>query len=376
MLLLLGLEASVTELRRGIDPFEVDLFGGPSRGLWVHGLAESQDTLLDTWTRSLDHDPVVLNLTISDESTQWCNSLLGKIELSSSVSSIITLANSVHLVITRGTMMVTILTGTSNSPLDVRRMPGTNTGNLTETLVCLSGQLLGSPSRSNTRETMTLGDTDNINHLVLLEDGVDWNWLLEETLSEVDLVGDRTTVDLDFHEVGLLLLEWCLADLGVGENTDDSAVLLDTLELVGNGGTVVVGVLLGVLGESLLLGSVPILVESALDFVAEMLSPNGGEGAETAGGFDVTDDTDSNHWWGFNDCDGLDNLTLVHLSTWTVQITNNRGHSGLVTEGSSQMDWLLLVIDWEGLDLSSVSGGTLAWEEGQRAVTWGFVFSL
>jgi len=183
-------------------------------------------------------------------------------------------------------------------------------------------------------------------------------------LGEVDLVGDGSTIDLDLHEMGLLLLEWCLANLRVGENTDDSAVLLDTLELMSDGGTVVVGMLLGVLGESLLLGSVPVLVESALDLIAEMLGPDGCEGAETAGGFDVTDDTDSNHWWGLNDGDGLDNLTLVHLSTWTVQITNNCGHSSLVTKGSSKMDWLLLVIDWEGLDLSSVSRSTLAREVG------------
>jgi len=175
MLLLLGLETTVTKLGRGIDPFEVDLLGSSSGGLWVHGLAESQDTLLDTWARSLDHDPVVLNLTVSDESAQWCDGLLGKIELSSSAGSIITLANSVHLVVARCTMMVTVLTSTSNSPLDVGRMPGTNTGNLTETLVCLSGQLLGSPSAGNTGETVTLGNTDNINHLVLLEDRVDCN---------------------------------------------------------------------------------------------------------------------------------------------------------------------------------------------------------
>jgi hypothetical protein len=79
--------------------------------------------------------------------------------------------------------------------------------------------------------------------------------------------------------VGLLLLERRLADLGVGQDADDGAVLLDALELAGDGSAVVLRVLLGVLGEGLLLALVPVLVEAALDLVAQVLSPDGGQGA-------------------------------------------------------------------------------------------------
>ena len=130
--------------------------------------------------------------------------------------------------------MVTILTSTGNSPLDVGWMPGTDTGDLTETLVCLSRKLLGSPSAGDTGETVTLGDGDNIDHLVVLEDGADVDWLLEETVAVRDLIGDAATVDLNLHKVGLLLLERGLGDLGVGEDADDGAVLLDALELAGD----------------------------------------------------------------------------------------------------------------------------------------------
>ena len=214
--------------------------------------------------------------------------LLGVIKLGGSVTLIITLANTVDLVVDRGTVMVSVLTGTANSPLDVGWMPGTNTSDLSETLVCLSRKLLGSPSAGDTGKSVALGDSDDIDHLILLKDGADLNWLLEKTATELNLISNRATVDLDLHQVGLLLLKRGLADLGVGEDTDDGAVLLDALELAGDGGARVLRVLLGVFGESLLLALVPVLVESALDLVAQVLSPNGGKGTQTAGSLDVT----------------------------------------------------------------------------------------
>ncbi len=46
--------------------------------------------------------------------------------------------------------------------------------------------------------------------------------------------------------------------------------------------------LLGVLGEGLLLGLVPVLVESTLNLIAQVFGPNGGEGSKTARSFNVT----------------------------------------------------------------------------------------
>ena len=46
--------------------------------------------------------------------------------------------------------------------------------------------------------------------------------------------------------------------------------------------------LLGVLGEGLLLALVPVFVESSLDLIAQVLSPDGGEGSKTARSFNVT----------------------------------------------------------------------------------------
>jgi hypothetical protein len=72
VLLLLGrgLESTMSELGRGVDPLEADLLEGLSGGLREHGLSEGHDTLLGTRDRALEHDEVVLDLTVADETTK------------------------------------------------------------------------------------------------------------------------------------------------------------------------------------------------------------------------------------------------------------------------------------------------------------------
>ena len=192
-------------------------------------------------------------------------------------------------------------------------MPCTDTSDLAKTLVRLARKLLGSPTVSNTLETVTLRYRNDVNNFILLEDGVDLDWLLEQAMCELNLVCDATAVDLDFHKMGLLLLEASLADLGVGEDTDDGTVLADALELTSDRLATVLGVLLGVASERLLLGAVPVLVEPPLELVREMGGPDGSEGTEAARSLDVTNNTDNDERRGLHDRDSLDNFTLVHL---------------------------------------------------------------
>lgn len=86
----------------------------------------------------------------------------------------------------------------------------------------------------------------------------------------------------------------------------------------------------------------------------------------------------------------------MHLRTWSVKITDNGSHPSLVSEGSSEMDRLLLVILGEGLNeielsaaadskirssfplvsylnLSSVTGGPLPGKESKRTMSGGFL---
>jgi hypothetical protein len=222
---------------------------------------------------------------------------------------------------------------------------------------------------SNTLSSVTRGNSDNVNDLVLLKHALDVDRLLEMRLGEFDLVSDGSTVDLDLHQVGLFLDQPGLPDLGVGEDSDDGTVLPDSLNLSGDRGTVVLRVLLGVLGESLLLGPVPVLVEPSLQLVRQVFGPDGGQRSETSGGLDVSNDTDDNHGGSLDDGGGLDDFSLVHLcgkgevveelarviiratrqayeltGTGSVQVTNDVGHTSLVTHEGGKVDRLGRVI--------------------------------
>jgi hypothetical protein len=77
VLFVLGLEHTVTKLGGSVDPLEVDLLESLAGGVGEEGFSEGEDTLLDTWARALDENEVVLDLTISGETTE--RSLLQKL---------------------------------------------------------------------------------------------------------------------------------------------------------------------------------------------------------------------------------------------------------------------------------------------------------
>lgn len=306
------LEATVTELGGSVNELELYLLQRRTLGVDQERLAQSEHTLFNPRCGALDHDPVLVNETVVGETTQRSDSLLGKIVLGGTAVLVASLADTVDLLVHFGTVVITVLTGTRDRVHDTGRMPCTNTSNLTQTFVGLTGELLGTPTSGDTLETVTLGNTDNIDHFVLFEDGVNVDGLLKVLFGPVDLVGHGSTVQLDLHNVGLLLAELDLADLGVRNDTDDLAVLLDALKLLGDG-LGPFGVLLGVLGESLLLGTVPVLVEAALQFIAKVLGPDGSQRTKTARSLDVTDNTDNDHGRSLDDANGLDDFLLVHL---------------------------------------------------------------
>jgi len=120
--------------------------------------------------------------------------------------------------------------------------------------VSLSGETSDTPSFDDTFKTVTFGDTDDVDEIVFIKDGFDIDGLFEEADSEVDLLFDGSTIDLDFHEMGLFLSQLQLADLGVSQNADDGTVFLELVEVSIDGLGLVLGQIFeGVFGECLLL---------------------------------------------------------------------------------------------------------------------------
>jgi len=252
----------VTDLTGGIDEFKVDLFKGGSANLRNQRLSQDEGSLLGTDTATLDEDEVLLDDTVVGEATQRSDGLFGQIVNSGSVVNTTfisdTNTDSVDFLVHIGSVVITQLTGSSDGESNSGRMPSTDTTDSSKTSMGLSGKSLGSESLSDTRVTLTLGNTEDINHFVLVEDLGDSDFLFEVRLGEVDLLGDGTTVDLDFEDVSLLLSKVELIHLGVDDNSDNLAVFLDSFKLAVD----VLGVspLLAVLGESLLLGVHPVLI--------------------------------------------------------------------------------------------------------------------
>jgi hypothetical protein len=286
------------------------------------------------------------------------------------------LTDAVDLLVDLRAVEITLLTRTCHGPTNASRMPRTNASNLAETLVGLAGQLGNVPTRDNTLETVTLGNTEDVDHLVLREDRLGRHMLLEQLVAEIDLVRNGATVDLDLENVGLLLADLNLGDLSVGDNTDDLAMLLDLRQLL-LGVLRLLRLLLSVLCEGLLvLGLVPVLVEPSAELIGQMLGPDGGQGAKTARSLHIPDDSDNHHGRGLNDGNSLDGLLLVLLGTGLVNITSDVRHASLVAHEGGKVARLGGIIAGELPDATLVMGATLARKEAKRTMARAFELTV
>merc|ERR1719500_163799 len=312
------------------------------------------------------------------EASHGVDRLVGQVVLSGGVIldqlallHLVTLSDSIDLLVDLSPVMVALLTSSGHSVLDPAGMPSSNTSDLSQTLVSLPGQLLGAPPGGNALESVTLSDSNDIHHLVLGEHGGDGDLLLEVIPGESDLVSDGASVELDLHDVGFLLPPSKDLHLSVDNDTDDSAVLLHLSQILLNLLLAQVISPLGAgLGEGLLLGLRPVLVEPPLSLLTDVLGPDGFESPHASGGLDVSNNTDADQGRSLEDGDGLDNLLLVDLGSGSVHLPHDVSHAGLVAHEGGQVDWLGGVILGEALDLTPMPLGPLFGEESLGTVPW------
>jgi hypothetical protein len=324
----------------------------------------------------------VVDLTVVGETTHWGDVLFDGISSGGSVvgdTTVLTGTKTVDLLVDLGTGVVALLTDARNRPFDGGGMPSTDTTDLAETSVSLTLKLLGTESLDDTLGSLTLGNTDGVDALVSLEDLTDGDLLLELRVAVVNLLGDVATVNLDLHDLGLVLAELELADLGSGNNTNYGAVLLDALNLSVDGVLVLLVelVLESLLGEGLLLCVHPVLVEAALDIVVKVGSPDSLEGTETTRSLDVTDHTDDLHGRALNDGAGVHDILLDDLLTFTaLLILDDVSHAGLVADKGREVDGLGSVVLGEVSYAASVVACSASGHETQVAVTGLLVFTM
>jgi hypothetical protein len=337
----------VTHLGGGIDEFKVDLFEGGSGDLRNQRLSQHENSLLGSDDTSLHHEEVISDDTVVGETSQRSDVLISQVSVGGGVVGNTRnggLSDSVHLLVHFGSVMVTHLTGSGDGESNSGRVPRSDATNFSVTSVGLLLEMLDAVSLNHTLETFTLGNTNNINHFVLIEDGVNLDFLFEMAIGEINLLGGGSSVNLDFEDVILLLSQ--LGEglhLGGNNSSDHSAVLSNSVEIDING-FFLLFVLLGVFGESFLLGIHPVLVESSHGVSVQLLGPDGREGSKSSGGFDVTDESDHNNGGSFQDGHGFDDFLLVQFGTGFFDVSHDVGHTGLETSESGEMARLLGVV--------------------------------
>merc|ERR1711936_83045 len=336
-----SLEATMTNLGGGIDEFEFDFFQIFSLVMSEKRFSDDNWTLSDTHARTFDDQEIVLDFTVMRKSTERINRFISDIGSSGSIVldklsifGFITSTNSVNLLVDFNTVMVTFLTTTSNSVRNTCWMPCTNTSDFTETTMGFSWEFFSTPTRCYTLATMTLSDTDAIDVFVLSNDVMDCDVLFEETEAEIDFGSGVTTVDLEFEEMGFLLFEWEKFHLGVSDQSDNWAVFLQFSQFSFSTFLIFIP-LLRVLSESLLLRRSPVLIKSSLALVRNMFTPDGFKSSQASWSFNISNNTNTNHWWCFQNSHRFNNFFLVKFRSLTGNFTNDVCHTSFVTNETS-----------------------------------------
>ena len=138
--------------------------------MWKESLSNGDLSL--SWSHNVtsDEEEVLVDNTVMWETTDWGDVLDMGIGFGGSVVSDVsngTGTNSVDLLIDVGSVIITKITSSGNSNLNCRWMPSSDTSDLSETSSGLSWKSRDTESLDDTLSSLTSGNGDNIDHLVV-----------------------------------------------------------------------------------------------------------------------------------------------------------------------------------------------------------------
>uniref|UniRef100_A0A3B4EIK9 Uncharacterized protein n=1 Tax=Pygocentrus nattereri TaxID=42514 RepID=A0A3B4EIK9_PYGNA len=252
-------------------------------------------------------------------------------------------------------------------------MPGSYAGHLPQALMSFPGKLLGMkcPVIHLTFHAMALGHRHG---------------LLQSLSGPVHLLCNRATIQLYLHDVGLLLPQGKQAHLHK-ETQRYLAVFLHQDEVLFQLlFSCVVLPLLAVFSEGLLLilqvyvhkytNNIPVFIESTLALIANVLSKDGLEIAQTLQCADVAHHSHHDQRRSLNDSDCLHLLSLHMSPIVAMHLPQCVGHASFVAQKRCEVDGLFGVIFGPIAHLPTMPLTPLMGQEAQVAVTRGVEFTV
>merc|ERR1711879_614805 len=232
-LVLLGLEATMTEFGTGVNELEFDGFLCHGVGGLMESFSESDGSLFATGDTAFDHDKVLLDGPVPWEATKGGDGFLGGVSLGCGIKVGVallirdTFSHKINLLMDLSPVVVPILTHPCHTVAHTGRMPRTNTGNLSKTPVSFPWQTGNAPTRDHTFVTSTFCDRNGINHLVLGKHITNRDVFLKELHSEINFICDATSINLNFHHMRLALTKVQRFHLGMGDKPHNLAIFKD-----------------------------------------------------------------------------------------------------------------------------------------------------
>lgn len=284
----------MSEFGWGINELDLKFMAWKSFCLWNKWLSDGNNSFSWSNNATSEHEEILIDYTVMGETTDWCNIFDMWILFCWCVinsSSDCTSSNSVNLLIHSGSVEVTEITSSSDSPLDGSWMPSSNTSNLSETSMCLSWKSWYTPSLNDSLSSFTSCNGNCINHFIVFEYFSNGNFLFEFGDSPVDFLHNVSTVYLDFSKMSFSLSKLNFFNLSSSKYSDNAAVFFNSLN-------VSVDMFLwfsvflisfGVVCKSLFLCKIVVLVESSNDCNWKILCPDSRECSETSWSINISD---------------------------------------------------------------------------------------